>query len=70
MDACRYPAWLLAALLVSFYLLLHHFVRAVLWCDTVGSCLQDWEACLADSGNRQAACMAWRSIRSRAFPHS
>lgn len=50
---CSYPAWLLAALMVSLYLLLHHFVRAILWCESVGECLQDVESCLAGTGNRQ-----------------
>ncbi|GFR47137.1 hypothetical protein Agub_g8826, partial [Astrephomene gubernaculifera] len=37
----RYPAWLLAALLVSAYMVIFHYARALVWSDSMADCILD-----------------------------
>ncbi len=48
----RYPAWLLAALLVSGYMVIFHFGRALAWSSNLADCLQDPGVCLTNLAGR------------------
>ncbi len=56
----RYPAWLLAALLVASYLLLFHYGRAIEWSTVVVDCVEDPTDCLGRSVGR-----LYRSVARR-----
>ncbi|GLI65583.1 hypothetical protein VaNZ11_009156 [Volvox africanus] len=43
----RYPAWLLAALLVSAYMVIFHFGKALAWSSHLADCLEDPANCIA-----------------------
>ncbi|GIL44401.1 hypothetical protein Vafri_1885 [Volvox africanus] len=43
----RYPSWLLAALLVSAYMVIFHYGKALSWSSHLDDCLQDPTNCMA-----------------------
>ncbi|KAG2441146.1 hypothetical protein HXX76_003998 [Chlamydomonas incerta] len=51
-NGFRYPAWLLAALLVSGYMVVFQYGRALQWSDTLGTCFEDPGACLSGTLGR------------------
>ncbi|KAG2490240.1 hypothetical protein HYH03_011364 [Edaphochlamys debaryana] len=48
----RYPAWLIAALLVSGYMLIFQYARALQWSTSIGNCMLDPAECAADNLGR------------------
>lgn len=48
----RFPAWLLAALLVSAYMLIFTFARAMTWVSAVEHCIADPAECINNNVSR------------------